>query len=187
MQVNIDHTPLVYSGKLSSILRHSCLEERLYQRCLEGFVLSGAEGEGFIKWKYIENETPQLKQHFETMRDLCHDSSAVDNVERLQRLCSFSKNVITKMQDTELDPLLQLYFDELGKEILQHLNKAQKEGHFTYNLALQQTAEEIFSSYQNYLDDDIYLDPTLFIPIKNQIQKDLKVFHRLQQYETFSN
>jgi hypothetical protein len=177
-KTHIDHTPLLFSGALSDLVEIEYLENKIFQRKVEGFVLSGAKGEGFIKWKYIECPNDSLEKHFEDMMDLAGDSIATKCVTMLQELCAIGKKFITNLEDFRYKDMLKIYFQTEGEQFLQLLDKAKCEGLISFRLALEKETERVFRYIKDYLKETCLLDPLFCHQLRNQISFELKEYYK---------
>ena len=176
-KTNIDHTPLLFSGALSDLVKNEYLVEKIFHRKVEGFILSGAKGEGFIKWKYIQHPNEDLKKHFENMMDLAGDSMATFGVTMLQELCENAKRFMTKLSDVRWSDMLNLYFESEGANFVQMLDKASNEGSMSLQLAFQKESERVFRYTKKCLKEMSLLDPAFCHHLGNVISFQLKHYY----------
>ena len=177
-KTHINHTPLLFSGALSDLVETAYLEDKIFQRKVEGFILSGAQGQGFIKWKYFENPNNALKQHFEDMMELAGDSIAAKGVTMLQQLCGIAHKFVTKLEDVRYNDLLNIFFETNGEAFVQSLDKAKCEGFMSFQLALQMESEKVFRRTKYYLKERCHLDPLFCQILRHQIFVELKKYYQ---------
>ena len=177
-QVHITHTPLLATGMLDHILEMESLRDKMFGRHLEGLILSGNNGEGFIKWKYNERPSLELAQHYKELKELCMDSPARKSVKKLQELHDFAYNYANKMEDTSYENMMTVYFHVRGIHLLQTLVKAKREGAFTFHLALEFETEKLLNHMRR--SHDQMFDPLLNIQMRDQIKSDLKKYFNNQ-------
>ena len=177
---HIDHVPLLFSGTLSDLVENKYLVERIFHRKVEGFILSGAKGEGFIKWKYIEDPTDEYKMHFENMMDLAGDSMAIFGVGMLQELFVISQRFMTKMGDFRHNDMLKIYFETEGEKFVELLNKAYSDGIMSFKLAFEKETERVFRITKDCLKESCLLDPTFCHRLRDQISFELKYYYQMK-------
>ena len=175
-QTHIEHTPLLFTGKLSHVFELD-LEDKVFQRIVEGFILSGTQGEGLIKWKYFDHPNSHLKHHFEEMMDLCKDSIASKGVSSLQQLCGIAHKFMTKLEDIDYQRLLYIYFQRKGVELVHFLHRARLEGTLSFNLALEKETEKLFQCIKRSFDD-YHWDPKLCFLLKEKIYLAIKTYYQ---------
>ena len=175
---HIDHIPLLFSGALSDLVENQYLVERIFHRKVEGFILSGAKGEGFIKWKYIEDPTNEYNLHFQNMMDLAGDSMATFGVGMLQEMFHISKRFMTKLSDFRYDNMLEIYFETEGEKFIDFLNNAYGDGILSFKLAFEKESERVFRYTKDCLKESCLLDPTFCHRLKDQISHELKHYYQ---------
>jgi hypothetical protein len=177
-QTHIAHTPLLFTGNLSDIVEIEHLEEKIFQRKLEGYILSGNQGEGLIKWKYLESPSHQVTTHFEDMMDLCKDSIASKGVTMLQELCAISHKFITKLEDSGYDRMLDTYLEIKGNDLILFLDQAKRESSLSFQLALKMKTDTIYHGMKKTLEIRSLLDPTFCKVLKDKIFVELYSFYK---------
>lgn len=176
-KTNIDHTPLLFSGALSDLVENDYLVEKIFHRKVEGFILSGAKGEGFIKWKYIEQPNEDLKKHFQNMRDLAGDSMATFGVTMLQELFENAKRFMINLQDLRWLDMVHLYFETEGANFVQMLDKASNEGPMSLELIFEKESERVFRYTKACLKEITLLDPKFCHQLRDLISFQLKQYY----------
>ena len=183
-RVNIDHVPLLATGPLCDLLCDERFNDMLLNRKVEGYVLSGTEGQHYIKWKYNQEPDALLSIHLEQMMQECKDTHSENAVAHLQELCDKANTYITKMDDTYYKSFVQMYIEDndvgngYGTEFLKEVKKGVLLGTLGLNLVLEKTAEEIHEKMKSSIGITSAIDPTIQAKLKHSIYVELKKYTR---------
>jgi len=177
---HIDHIPLLFSGALSDLVENEYLIEKIFHRKVEGFVLSGAKGEGFIKWKYIEDPTDECKAHLDNMWDLAGDSMATFGVGMLKEMFAVAKSFMNKLEDFRCNAMLEIYFESEGEKFIQLYDRSYSDGIMSFKLAFEKETERVFRYTKDCLKESCLLDPTFCHRLRDQISVELKNYYNMK-------
>ena len=164
-RVNIEHVPILATGPLCDLLCDERFNAMLLNRQVEGFVLSGTEGQHFIKWKYNTEPNSKLSTHLDNLMLECKDTPSEDAVAHLQQLCDAANMYITKVQDTCYSSFVQMYMEDneedvgYATEFLKQVKKGVAFGTLGLNLVLEKTADDIFHKLISSISMTNAIDP----------------------------
>lgn len=183
-RINIEHVPILATGHLCDLLCDERFNSMLLNRHVEGFVLSGTEGQHFIKWKYNTEPNTKLSIHLDNLMLECKDTHSEDAVAHLQQLCDAANRYITKVQDTYYSSFVQMYMEDdeeefgFATEFLKEVKKGVALGTLGLNLVLEKTADDICQKLNSSISITHALDPTAKAKLKHCIFVELRKYTR---------
>ena len=183
-RVSIDHVPLLATGRLCDLLCNKRFNEMLRKRQVEGFVLSGTEGQQYIKWKYNRDPNEKLTEHLKQMLEECKDTPGERPVTYLQQLCDVANTYITNVDDTYYKSFVQMFMEDKDEndgyatEFLREVKKGVAFGSLGLSLVLEKTADDIHEKINSSISITNAIDPSIQAKLKHNIYLELKKYTR---------
>jgi len=183
-RVNIEHVTILATGHLCDLLCDERFNALLLKRQVEGFVLSGTQGEKYIKWKYNPEPNATLSNHLDNLMLECKDTPREDAIAHLQQLCDAANRYITKVEDTYYTSFVQMYMEDneedvgYAQEFLKEVKKGVTLSTLGLNLVLEKTADDIYHKMHSSISITNALDPLVQAKLKHCIFAELKKYTR---------
>jgi len=148
----------------------------LLKRKKEGYVLSGNNGNGYIKWKYYKSRSPQLDIQSDLLVESQQSSTAKAVALDIQAMYKQSNQFMTGLVRSGLATKVNDYFVAHCSDIEQRLQDALNFGLFYHNLVRENIVEEIYTwckknSISKY-------DPQLKIQLKRKIEQQFRIISK---------
>jgi hypothetical protein len=175
-QFDIEHLAPKKTDFLQNILKNSKFQNNLLKRKKEGYVLSGNNGNGYIKWKYYKSRSPQLDIQSDLLVESQQSSTAKAVALDIQAMYKQSNQFMTGLVRSGLATKVNDYFVAHCSDIEQRLQDALNFGLFYHNLVRQNIVEEIYTwckknSISKY-------DPQLKIQLKRKIEQQFRIISK---------
>ena len=175
-ELDITHITPVATDRLSTLLTNSEMVNLLLDRKKEGLVLSGNNGEGFIKWKY--NDATALKEQLTLSANQLIDTQEAGSenqraAENIKRVYESALNYINKSDTIEHEALFAAHMSETKEKWNNVLDEATKLGNFYLTMAMLELEDEVMRGIMRYLKmtENKTLDPKVKLELKMYVVK----------------
>jgi hypothetical protein len=176
-RAQISHIVPRSADHLLNIINDERVIGNLDHRQKEGFVLSGSNGQGYLKWKNSRNSSTANKMN---AKALCAQQEmyskpwiAAKTIEGLETSCY---HFVTDIQNMNCEPLLKTYLDGRFEELDTLFKEAISFGSYSFGLAVKETEKLMYIEVKNtyYSSAWIKFDPKVKIQLALLIKSALK-------------
>ena len=171
---NILHMAPKMTNCLSNILYHPVLNHDLHQRKREGFILSGDEGQGYIKWVYYKTGSPDLckQAHYLVQNQWTYEAKGM--AEKIQSLYKEAQRFINVSKDSYLNKAIENYMNTKNKEMVEKFQSMYKYGPEYQEIIICQLIRDAYNWLKQY---DVYqFDPKVKIHLKNRLGHEIRMY-----------
>ena len=173
-ELEITHIRPVVIDRLATLLTSSEMVNLLLNRKKEGLVLSGNNGEGFIKWKY--NNATALKEQLTLSANQLIDTQEADSesrraAENIKRVYESGLDYINKSEKIDHEALFEAHMTQNKEKWDDILEEATKQGNFYLTMAMLELESEVMRDivWNLKMKENKQLDPKVKLELKSRI------------------
>jgi hypothetical protein len=170
------HIHPVTSDRLANLLTNGEMIDILMERKKEGLVLSGNNGEGFIKWKY--NNANVLKEQLSQSTQQLIDSQPLGSetrrgAENIKQVYESAVKYINKSDDVDHEALFSNHMSQHKEKWEAIMDEAAKQGNFYLTMAMLELEAEVMRDMVQHVEKMTKkkLDPKVKMELKLYIVK----------------
>ncbi len=175
-ELDIMHIHPVTSDRLANLLTNGEMIDILMERKKEGLVLSGNNGEGFIKWKY--NNANVLKEQLSQSAQQLIDSQPLGSetrrgAENIKQVYESAVKYINKSDDVDHEALFSNHMSQHKEKWEAIMDEAAKQGNFYLTMAMLELEAEVMRDMVQHVEKMTkkQLDPKVKMELKLYIVK----------------
>jgi hypothetical protein len=171
-EFDIQHLAPLKTDLLQNLLNNDTLRKNIKKRNIEGYVLTGNTGGGFIKWKYYKQWSPTLFDQMNLLIKSQTTKTAKATALGLQELFDYDQKFACTWDNNFLVNKLTHFLNVNDTEIYTLLKEAAEYGTFYYNLKMNEIVQRLYCIVKKSTYHKI--DPLVKMKLKKRIAIELK-------------
>ena len=165
---------------LSNILHHPIFNNDLAKRKKEGYILSGNEGQGYIKWKYYKTCSPVLDQqaHYLVENQWSYEGRTM--AKTIQSLYKEADKFINFSKDSQLDKQIDYYMNTRSEDMVEKFYAMYSFGKEYHEMMFTQFVLEAYNWIKH--NSDFLLDPKVKIQLRKRLANQIRMYLKSFDY-----